>query len=359
MASINEKELSRIIKSGELSGAYYLYGTDRYAIEKYCRAMVAKTVKKGDEAYNLHRFEGRDLDVEGLVEVCDAFPMFADKLCITVSDLDMEEETKQRQGHKSITTDRMKLLTEAVSDIPDTTVLVFYTPNIDVCGGKKKPTAKNKKLIDLVAKHGTVCEINVKSRAENIKMISSLLSKQGCTIDERAAGLILDRCGGDMNMSVNETDKLAAYANGGHITENDVALLTPDSSDAKSYDLANAVAAGNMSRATQLYSELMNDPENTPVYLLYVLAGSMNDLYRARLALDSGKSIGNVMQDFGYAANLEFRVKNAFSSVRKTSTEKLRRCLEILADADMAMKTGAGDPEVILEKAIVSMLSER
>lgn len=359
MASVNEKELMRIIKSGELSGAYYLYGTDRYAVEKYCKAMVEKTVKKGDEAYNLHRFAGRDLDVEGLSEVCDAFPMFADKLCVTVGDLDMEEETKQRQGHKSITADRMKLLTQTVSDVPDTTVLIFYAPNIDVCGGKKKPTAKNKKLIDLVAKKGTVCELNIKSRAENIKMISALIAKQGSTIDERAAGLVLDRCGCDMNMAVNETDKLAAYANGGHITESDVAMLTPDSSDAKSYDLANAVAAGNMSRATELYSELTADPENTPVYLLYVLAGSMNDLYRARLALDSGKSISDVMQDFGYQANLEFRVKNAFSSVRKTSTEKLRRCLETLANADMAMKTGAGDPAVILEKAIVSMLSER
>ena len=37
MASVNEKELMRIIKSGELSGAYYLYGTDRYAVENTVR----------------------------------------------------------------------------------------------------------------------------------------------------------------------------------------------------------------------------------------------------------------------------------------------------------------------------------
>lgn len=359
MAAINEKELSRIIKSGELSGVYYIYGTDRYAVEKYSRAMAAKVVAKGDEAYNLHRFEGRDLDVEGLAEVCDAYPMFADKLCAVVSDLDLEEETKQRPGHKSINSDRMKLLTDTVSDIPETTVLIFCTPNIDVCGGKKKPTAKNKKLIDLVSKHGTICELNVKSRGENVKMIVSRISKQGSTIDERAAGMIFDRCGGDMNMTINEANKLASYANGGHITENDVAALTPDNSDAKSYYLADAVAVGNMSRAMELYSELTADPENTPVYLLYVLTGSMNDLYRARLALDSGKSVGSVMQDFGYSPLMEFKVKNSFAAVRKTSTEKLRRCLEILSDADMDMKSGAGDPGIVLEKAIVSMLSER
>ena len=58
MASVNEKELTRIIKSGELSGVYYLYGTDLYSVEKYKREMVKRTVKAGDETYNLHEFEG-------------------------------------------------------------------------------------------------------------------------------------------------------------------------------------------------------------------------------------------------------------------------------------------------------------
>ena len=46
---MNEKELTRIIKSGELSGVYYLYGTDLYSVEKYKREMVKRTVKAGDE----------------------------------------------------------------------------------------------------------------------------------------------------------------------------------------------------------------------------------------------------------------------------------------------------------------------
>lgn len=359
MASINEKELSRLIKSGELSGAYYLYGTDRYSVEKYCRAMISATVKAGDEAYNLHRFQGKDLDVEGLSEVCDAFPMFADKLCAVVIDLDMEEETKQRQGHKTITAERLKLLNETVSQLPDTTVLIFAATNADLCGGRKTLTAKNKKLIDLVAKNGTVCELNIKSRSEVIRMITSRISKQSGTIDERAAGLVYDLCCGDMLMIMNEADKLASFANGGHITEADVHALTPDNSDAKAYNLADAVSSGNMSLAMKLYHELSDDPENTPVYLLYTLIGSMNDLYRARLALDSGRNIADVTEDFGYSKATQFRLKNAFSSVRKASSAHLHHCLEILCEADIAMKSGAGSPEIILEKALVEMLSKR
>lgn len=357
MASVNEKELTRIIKSGELSGVYYLYGTDLYSVEKYKREMVKRTVKAGDETYNLHEFEGKDIDTDGLSEAVDGFPMFADKLCVTVCDLDLEEETKQRPGHRKLDETRMKQLTETVSNVPDTTVLIFYTANINVCGGKKYPTPKNKKLIDIVAKKGTVCEINVKSRSESVRIICAESSKRGSAMDEKAAGLLFDRCCGNMTMIMNELDKLTSYANGKSIDVHTVELLTPDSGDAKSYSLADAVAAGNMNRSMELFRELINDPENTPVYLLYVLTGSMNDLYRARLALDYNHGLPEIMKDFGYSPSVEFRVKNALSSVRRTDIRHLRKCLEILAKADIDMKSSGADPAVILEKAIVEMLA--
>ncbi len=357
MASINEKELARIIKSGELTGVYYLYGTDLYTIEKYKREMTSRIIRKGDEAYNLHEYQGRDIDIEGLSEACEGYPMFADRLCVTVCDLDMEEETKQRPGHKRLDDSGVKLLYETVSNVPDTTVLIFYTANINVCGGKKYPTPKNKKLIDIIAKNGAVCEINVRSRSESVKIICKAAQKQGSLMDDKAAGLLFDRCCGNMTLIMNEVDKLTSYANGRTITPADVELLTPDTGDAKSYNLADAVAAGNMNRAMELYRELADDPENTPVYLLYVLTGSMNDLYRARLAIDSGHSVSDVIKDFGYAKNLEFRIKNAFSSVRRLTSERLAQCLEILAKADIDMKSSGASQGLILEKAIAQMLS--
>lgn len=357
MASINEKELARIIKSGEASGVYYLYGTDLYSVTQYKKALVESVIKKGDEVYNLHEFQGRDLDVEGMSDACEAYPLFAEKLCVTVCDLDLEEETKQRQNHDTINDSRLKLLIDTASNVPDTTVLIFYTANIDICGGKKYPTSKNKKLLDAVAKHGTVCEVNIKTMAEMAKTISGIVAKEGGSIDQRAAAMIIERCCGDINLAVNEAKKLCSYAVNRQITTEDVSLLTHESSDAESYNLTDAVAAGNTSLAMKLYNELLDDPKNTPIYLLYALTGSMNDLYRARLALDHNHSVADVIKDFGYSRNIEFRVKKAFSAVRKIPLEQLRRCMNILAQADMDMKSGGGTPALILEKAMLQMLS--
>ncbi len=348
MASVTEKQLSAMIKSGELSGAFYIYGSDLYSTEQYKRSMVQKLVRKGDEACNLHEFQGKDIDVPALSEICEGYPFFADKLCITVCDLDLDSEKLPDAD--------MKLLLSTVQELPETTVLIFYAADIDVCDGKKYPTPKNKKLIDCIAKCGTVCNIPLKTKGEAVKILVSAFSKAGCTCAANAAELLYERCGGDMMLMMNEKDKLASYAAGGNIDTSAVEMLTPESGDAKAYELADAVAAGNMNRAALLYNELI-DARNEPVYLLYVLTGSMNDLYSARLAIDYSKSMSDIMEDFGYKKNLEFRIKKAMSSVRGVSARRLHRCMEILAQADIDMKSGAGIPAVILETAIVKMLS--
>lgn len=348
MPAINENELRRIIKSGTAAGVFCIYGTDTYSVVKYKKALVSSVIAKGDEAYNLHEFDGKGLDAEGVADACDGLPMFAPTLCVTVCDLDLETE--------KLSESRLNLLLETAGNLPDTTLLIFYTANADLCGGKKYPTPKNKKLLDLISKKGTLCEIPLKTAAEALKAISAEAAAQGCTIEDKAARLLWERCLGDMNAIMNELFKLSAYANGGNIDLHTVEMLTPESSDAKGYNLADAAAEGNMTLALGLYNDLISN-QSDPIYLLYVLMGSMNDLYRARLAIDYGKGISDVMKDFGYAKNVEFRVKKAFSSARKVTLQRLKMCMEILTKADLDMKSGAGSPEIILEKAITQMLS--
>ncbi|MGN0666915.1 MAG: DNA polymerase III subunit delta [Huintestinicola sp.] len=351
MPLVTSKELDRIIKSGDHSSVYYIYGTDLYSVGQYKKALVSSIVKPGDEAYNLHEFQGKDFELEKFADVCEAFPMFADRLCVTVSDLDLESE--------KLKDDRMKLLLDTVMNLPETTTVVFFTANIDICDGKKYPTAKNKRLVDAVSKAGIVCEFKTKTKNDIVKEIRSLVSSAGCTIDDKAASVLCDRCLSDLMVISCEIEKLTAYVSGGNITAETVAMLTPESDDAKSYFLADAIAAGNMSLAMEIFNELV-DMKNDPVYLLYVITGGMNDLYRARIALDNGKSASEVAEDFRYSKSTAFRIEKSMRSVRNVSTEHLRSCMELLTETDIRFKTGAGNESktVLLEQAIVKMLTK-
>ncbi|MBQ5311819.1 MAG: DNA polymerase III subunit delta, partial [Oscillospiraceae bacterium] len=304
MAEITKNELLRIIKSHEAEGAYYLYGNDEYSIQKLKNALVASVVDEGSQALNLHVFDGKS-DINEMIEACEALPVFAEKMCVTVCDLDIDTVRPAA--------DKLKELYSEIENLPDTTVLVFFTQNTDICGGKKTPTDKNKKLVDLIKKHGTVLKADTPTAADAAKEIAAVCREYGCDIDRRAAELIFMRTAGDMGLAVNEAGKLCAYANGRKITTDDVMLLTPEQDDTKVYALTDAIAANDLNKAVSVYNTLI-DNRADPVYLLYVITGSINDLYRARTALDSGRSVNDVTADFGYPKNLAFRVTNAFRS---------------------------------------------
>ena len=345
---IKKAELSRIIKSHEAGGAYYIYGTDGYTIDRMKNALVDSIIDKNAQSLNLHRFEGKD-STDDMIQACEALPVFAEKMCVTVCDFDLETV---KPGAKAL-----KELYAEIKDLPDTTVLIFYTLDADICGGKKGPTEKNKKLTDLIAKCGTVVRIDIPTASEAAKEIASMFTAEGSSIDRKAAQLLFERTG-DLTAVSNEVGKLAAYAAGRMVTVEDVLAVTPENDDTKVFALSDAVAAHDLDRALEVYDRLIRN-RGEPVAMLYLITGAMDDIYRARLALDAGKSVNDVVADFSYPRNLSFKVTNAFRSAQHTDVRYLRRCMEILCKADIDIKSGIGRPETVLENAVIRMLTNR
>ncbi len=335
------RELETVIKSGSAKGAYYLYGADNYrtaeAFGRLCESIVP-----ADDTLNIHSFQGKNIDIDEVVEACDALPVFAEKMLVTVCDLDLEVN--------KVPAAKLKPLIDEIENLPETTVLIFYTSTTDICGGKAKPTAANKKLFTAVDKYGSTLRFDMLTPVQTARLVEQRCSENGAAIERAAAELIGTRCRGDLNFAMNEADKLSSYS--AHITKADVEMLTPENDDTKAYTLSDAIASGNVTRALDIYNRLIEN-RTDPIYLLYIVTGSINDIYRARLALDSRRSAENVTEDFGYSANMRFRVTNAFKSAQKTTAKRMRHCMEVLLQADLDMKTGKGAPETILENAII------
>lgn len=345
MAAVTESDLKSAVRDRRFSRAYYFYGRDGAAVEKYTKDIVSLLVKKGGEAYNLHDFDGKNFDMDEFSDACEALPVFADYVCCTVSDLNAE----------GLPADALKRLSEIVSDLPETTVLIFYYTSVDVTDGKKYPTPKNKKLMDAVGKVGTVCNFALKTPAFLAKEIMAKVSKAGCGISREAAVFLAEQCACNTLMIENETDKLISYAAGNEITAETIKALSPVQLETTAFDLAKAITRMDTKTAMRLFGELAQE-KTEPIVILYSVTGSMLDLYRARTAMASGKGPEDVKEDFGYAKNVGFRVDNAFRDVRKLSVSRLRMCVRTLAETDIAIKSMKTDPMVLLEEAIVKML---
>lgn len=344
MAIITESELKTSLKNRQFRNAYYFYGRDIAAVELYAKGFISK-IAGGDNAdYNLHSFDGKNFDSDSFSDACDALPVFSDYVCCAVCDLNAD----------SLLADDIKRISEIISDLPESTVVIFYYTSVDVTDGKKYPTAKNKKLMDAVGKVGGVCNFALKTPAVLAKEIMARVSKAGCGISKDAAVFLAEQCLCNTLMIGNEIDKLTAYAAGSEITVETVRLLSPRQLDTKSFDLANALSRMDAKTAMRLLGELCEEKVD-PMAVLYAVTGSMTDLYRARAAMASRKTPEDVKEDFGYSKALSFRVDNAFRDVQRISMPHLRECMKILAETDAAMKSLKTPPQTLLEEAVVKM----
>ena len=348
MPQMTVTELNKKLKSKDYSSLYYFYGKDIMSVELYAKTLIKKLVSDDDAVYNLHKFNGKDIDLSEFAETVEALPMFAPYVCICVNDLNAE----------NLSTDDLNFMLKILKDVPETTVIIFYNTAIDICDGKKNPTPKNKKVVDCIAKTGDVCEFAIKTPLELSKQIVASIEKRGSSISSSNAAYIAELCLSDSMLITGEIEKLTSYAQGREITKEDIDSLVSKQVNSSAFDLSKAVVSFNKKKALLLLDELFYQRAE-PIAVLAAISMSFMDLYRASLAVVRGIHPSDVVTDFSYKSNRKFAVDYAFRDCRKINIKHLRKCIKILADTDSALKSSKTDGRILLEKAIVQMVSEK
>ena len=342
MAVKDVKSTAAHIKQGDIAGVYYFYGADIVQTEALTKQLIRKATG-GNETMALTKYDGKNLDLDELASSAELFPMMSEYNCIWIHDLNAE----------SCREDQLKKLMEIISNTGDQTVIVFSVTGFDVEDGKKTPTPKNKKLIDKIAKLGTVCETVQRTFPEIAKSLMSAAQRRGCILQRKEAEFLTARCMGNTVQLQSELEKLCAYANGGEITEKMIESLVSPAIETTVYALAKAVIA---LRPAQAMAELdrLYSMRTSRTFIVHAVASGFIDLYRAAVAWRNGHSPEEMQKDFGY--RFDFVVKNAFHDCRKIAPERLRACISVLRDLEQKLNSSSADERVLLESAIVKML---
>ena len=66
MAAIGEKEIKALIRSGDIGGAFLLFGTESYLKEFYSSKLKDKAVSPDFADFNYHFFDGASCTLEDI-----------------------------------------------------------------------------------------------------------------------------------------------------------------------------------------------------------------------------------------------------------------------------------------------------
>lgn len=344
MPTLTDEKLFDRIKNHPLVGTYFLFGQESYFTTKAVDKLIKKAVDPAMQSFNLTKFAGDKVKLDDVYQAVESMPMMADRRCVIVKDLDIDKLAKEDYNS----------LLDILALENETTIFIIYATEIAY---DSKKSSRVKKISALVEKNGIVCEFSQKDKSTLKRALCAKVKKDGLSMDMTTADKLVEQCGSNYSVLLNELEKLIFYTKGIGVEEINpkyIDFCSIPSIDSTSFDLAKAILAKRFNQAFLLLDELFYQR----VEALAIL-GALNmcfiDLYRARVCVGSGKSQDEMATTFSYPANRKFAIKNAFRDVQGVSIESIRGCINALMEADITLKSSKLSDRLILEQMLAKM----
>lgn len=337
MPNMTESEFKKHITSKNFARLYVLWGDEKKYVKTYTEKLIEKAMGKNLSEFNYHEFKD-DYDIQQICIAMGSVPFMNDYNFVKISDIDFKELLKSEKDQ----------LLNAIKDIPDTTIVLFTMPTLEI---DAKSPGDFKAILKEAEKNGFAVEFKKMGDMALEKHLSTLASRNNVSLSRINADKIINMCGNDLTTLINELDKLCAYVGeGNEITDKDIDLLVTKNFEAKVFSLADAVTRGKSTEAMRILDTLFYQNEE-PVAILTVLSNAYIDFYRGRVADECGVQTSVIAKEFNYKGR-------AFALNKKTiiSTKGLRDSIDLLIEVDTKMKSASIDRKITLEKLIVKLL---
>lgn len=340
MPQKTETELKKELREGTLSRLYFLYGEEKYLVRHYAELLQKKALGKNFSDFNYQSFHGSECSVDQLAAAVEAFPVFAERKCVRLLDLDAEK----------LNDSELSKFKELISDLPESTVLLIGEVTLDFDPNR----SRWKELLALFKKVGSVVELSQKSGSALEKQLILWAKERGNTLSEKNAAYLCELCGEDLLNLQNELEKLCAFAESGEITRGMIDSVAVGSFESNVFQLSRALLAGQRAKAFEQLDLLFYHREE-PIAILAVLSSGYMDIYRVKAALESGKKTQELCELFDYKKK-EFRLHNAERDGRKFSLQTVREMLAAIRQTDYSLKSSRTNSRVLMEELLTKLL---
>lgn len=324
---MKEDGFRKQLKSG-LSGGYLFFGE-----EDYMKSFSVKSAREAvcaDESFaifNDMKIDALDYSAPALLDALMPFPMMGEQKIVTVNGLCLD----------ALKPSEIDDLCDVLATLPeyDYNVLIISVPagGLDEGYLPKRPSA----LLTRLAKYLTPVRFESISPSRLVSWVGKHFAHNGVQATPEVCSFLINYCGTSMFTLASEIDKLSYYVleNGRtSVTADDVreAAIAEISSD--TFALANSILDGKYDAALQALS-VMKFRRVDPVIIMSEVSKVICDLISVKAMLEEGKSAPEISAAFKMN---EYKVRMYVSGASGKPMKKLKRAIELCAEADAALK---------------------
>ena len=305
------------VKEKKFDKLYFFHGEESFLSDYYVKLVKKYTV--GDDEFNFISLDSED--VLSFQDAIESTPVFSEEKLVIIKGIDFSKDWKS---------DTVVFFEEMLDNMPYYTRLVFVCGNID----------KKSKIYKLLSSKCTECVFEYQKPWDVVKWIIKVAASKGITIDVDAAEMITEYAGVNMNLLVNEIDKMASFAGeGGKITSEIVESLCTKNINAKVYSLMDAIMAKKATEALLILNELKREKEE-PNYINGSLMRNILGVLQYKALKEEGKSITAICEKM----NLRPFVQKKYAIYDRNFKETfLTQMVSECSDFDVKLKSGGMD----------------
>ncbi len=310
---------------------YLLFGDEKYLIKEAYDEIIKNVVAEENKNMNVDYFIGKDVVVDRVIDAMFTYSFFADNRCIVVKDSGL---FKKGNGNES--------LIEALTEVPDTSYLLFVDDEVDKTNG----------LYKQVNKLGAVYEMKTLKENELVGWTENLVKSKNIKINRDVVIHILRTVDLDMVTINNEVEKLTAYVkNKGIIEKSDVDLICKKSLQTEIFKLMDAIGNKEVQTSLEIYNDMIYAKE--PVMrILTMVARQIKIILLCKELDQKGVSLNEMSDSIGVHS---FVIKGCVKQSKNFSKKQLLDALLECSNLETRIKSGKVKDVVGLETLIVSL----
>ncbi len=319
------------------AGLTVLTGSDLYHLDAAQRALLQALVPSGEDAFVLTTFGDEPVSAGEIVGAARSMGMFAPRRVVLLREV--AAVTLDTDG-------RIENACAAFSDYaaspPPGSHLLVRAPKLD----------SRRKFHKLLAQAEGTLAFEPPEGGELPEAVAAMAKERGIRLAADAVAMLAEVCAeGDLYRAGTELDKLASWLGPeGAAKAVDAATLAPllaGGPGGSSFQVADAVVAGDGEAAQRLTRQLLDEGEN-PLMFLGALAWRLRGLLQAKAML-AARVPERAVQQATRLWNLD--------AVRRFRLEELLGFPAALLEADRALKTG-GEPRAVMQ-LLLTRLTEK
>ncbi len=306
------------LKNRKIAPVYFLEGEEPYFIDQISDYIVEHLLSEEEKGFNQTILYGKDLTIDLILTAARRFPMMAEKQVVAI---------REAQNIKNIE----ELAAYVEKPLASTVLVISY---------KYKNLDKRKKLYKAVQKSGVYFESKPLYDNQVPVWITKYLQAKNFGIDPRAAQLIADNVGTDLQRIVNDLEKVTiSLVPGTSIMVQDVEKNIGISKDFNTFELQNALGKKDVLKANRIINYFIDNEKSHPFTLI---VGMLTNFFRKLLIYHSIENKSNtalVAQKIGVTP---YFLNDYTTAARNYNLDKIVHIISIMREYDLRSKGARG-----------------